>query len=620
MTTRTPNPSWWLAAAVLVAVVAARPLSAQVTFDWATVGDPGNAADTLVMNKGPAADLTTGYGAVGYTYQISKYDVTNSQYTQFLNAVDPAASNTLRVYNTKMSDANANPAGLAYTGGIDRNLAAASGSRYSVKAGQENAPAIWINWASGARFVNWLANGQGSGSTESGVYDMAVFTGNSFATPPARASGATVFLPSENEYYKAAYYDPTKGGTGGYWQYGTRSDTPPSSVAPAGTSNSANLGAGTDGQSAGTLATTMATTGTTFTTSVNYLTNVGAYASAKSYYGLSDVEGLVYNWTEGTRESFGNQLPIARGGSWRYNEGASGAAYRNVYSGAGATSYAWYGFRVAGLPSAPPGITVDVASGTQTQTQAGYALFSGTAPLTKTGAGMLVVDQANTLTGSTTVQQGRLQLANGAALASSRLVPLAGGTVTLSPGLQTTVGGLALNAGGIVDVGSGLVTVAAGLSAADMVAAIITGLGDGTWNGTSGITSSVAAASGGDRTVGWLDNGDGSVSFAFAAAGDTNLDWQVDIIDGANFLAGGKFDTGAPASWNEGDFSYDGIVDILDAAGFLSTGLFDAGAYNSAPGAVAAVPEPTAWSLAAVVGAVCLWRCRRNRSPAVGGP
>ncbi len=616
MTTRTPNPSWWLAAAVLVAVVAARPLPAQVTFDWATVGDPGNAADTLVMNKGPAADSTTGYGSVGYTYQISKYDVTNSQYTQFLNAVDPAASNTLRVYNTKMSDANANPAGLAYTGGIDRNLAAASGSRYSVKAGQENAPAIWISWASGARFVNWLANGQGSGSTESGVYDMSVFTVSpfSFATPPTRATGATIFLPSENEYYKAAYYDPTKSGTGGYWQYGTRSDTPPSSVAPAGTSNSANIGAGTDGQSAGTLATTMATTGSTFDTTVNYLTNVGAYASAKSYYGLFDVEGLVYNWTEGTRESSGNQLPIARGGSWRYNEGATGAAYRNVYSGAGATSYAWYGFRVASLSSAPPGTTVDVASGTQTQTQAGYALFSGTSPLTKTGAGTLVVDQANTLTGSTSVQGGRLQLANGAALAASRLVPLAGGTVTLSPGLQTTLGGLAPNAGGLTDVGNGMVTVASGLAASDMVAAIVTGMGDGTWNGTSGITSSVAAASGGDRTVGWLDNGDGTVTFAFAAAGDTNLDWQVDIIDAANFLAGGKFDSGNPATWNEGDFTYDGVVDILDAASFLSNGLFDAGGYNSSPGSVAAVPEPAGWSLTAVAGAAALWRRRRPRA------
>jgi autotransporter-associated beta strand protein len=608
-----------LAAAMLVAVLAGRPVAAQVTFDWASVGNPGNAPDTLVMTKGAVPDSTTGYGSVGYTYQISKYDVTNAQYVQFLNAVDPAGSNTLRVYNTKMSDASANPAGLAYTGGIDRNLAAGSGAKYSTKAGQENAPAIWINWTSGARFVNWLANGQGSGSTESGVYDMAVFTGNSFATPPARANGATVFLPSEDEYYKAAYYDPTKSGTGGYWQYGTQSDTAPSSVAPAGTSNSANIGAGTDGQSAGTLASTMATTGSTINTSVNYLTSVGAYAAATSYYGLYDLDGLVYNWTEGTRTSFGNQLPIYRGGSWRYNEGASGAAYRNVYSGAGATSYAWYGFRVAGLPSAPPGTTVNVASGTQTQAQAGYALLSGTAPLTKTGAGTLVVNAANTLTGSTTVQQGTLQLANAAALASSKVIPLAGGSVSLTPYLQTTVGGLAPNAGGLVDLGNGLVTVAGGLTPTDLVTAIVAGRGDGSWTGTSGITSSVAAADVAaslPRGVGWLDNGDGSVTAAFAAPGDTNLDWQVDVLDASNFLSFGKFDSGLAATWLEGDFNYDGVVDVLDAADFFGTGLYDAGSYNAPAGAsgIAAVPEPSAWSLAALAGAVLLWRRRTHHA------
>jgi len=265
--------------------------------------------------------------------------------------------------------------------------------------------------------------------------------------------------------------------------------------------------------------------------------------------------------------------------------------------------------------AAPSVITINVATGTQTQTQAGYPLLSGTTPVLKTGAGTLVVNQANTLTGSTTVQGGRLQLADGAALGSSKVVPLAGGTITLTPALQTTVGGLAPNAGGLVDVGNGMVTVAAGLSAADMVTAIVTGMGDGTWNGTSGITSSVAASSGGDRTVGWLDNGDGSVTFAFAAAGDTNLDWQVDIIDAANFLAGGKFDSGTPASWNEGDFTYDGVVDILDAASFLSNGLFDAGPYNAAgqAGAIAAVPEPSSWALLATATGVALAGLRRRR-------
>jgi len=241
--------------------------------------------------------------------------------------------------------------------------------------------------------------------------------------------------------------------------------------------------------------------------------------------------------------------------------------------------------------------------------------LSGTGGLTKAGLGVLELSGTATYTGDTNVAAGTLRLANAAALASSRVVPLAGGTVSLAPYLQTTVGGLAPNAGGLVDLGNGLVTVASGLSATDLVTAIQAGRGDGSWTGTSGITSSVAAASGGDRTVGWLDNGDGSLTVAFAAAGDTNLDWQVDILDAANFLSGGKFDSGTPATWNQGDFTYDGFVDILDAASFLSNGLFDAGVYNPAQGqagTVAAVPEPSSVAILATAGVLVAVAVRRR--------
>ncbi|MFM7205138.1 MAG: hypothetical protein ACKO4T_00495 [Planctomycetaceae bacterium] len=131
----------------------------------------------------------------------------------------------------------------------------------------------------------------------------------------------------------------------------------------------------------------------------------------------------------------------------------------------------------------------------------------------------------------------------------------------------------------------------------------------------------MAAASGGSRTVGWLDNGDGSVTFAFAAAGDTNLDWQVDILDSANFLSSGKLDSGLPASWIEGDFTYDGFVDVLDAAAFLSTGLLDAGPYNPPAGqaGIAAVPEPAGISVVAAAAlAACgrAWMTRRRPTAA----
>ena len=248
--------------------------------------------------------------------------------------------------------------------------------------------------------------------------------------------------------------------------------------------------------------------------------------------------------------------------------------------------------------------------------------LTGTGGLTKIGSGVLEFSGTVTYTGDTNVAAGTLRLANGAALASSRIVTLTGAVVSLTPVLQTTVGGLAPNAGGLTDAGTGFVTVAAGLPVADMLTALLAGRGDGSWTGTSGITSSAAAAdlaASIPRSVGWLDNGDGSVAFAYAAPGDTNLDWAIDILDAANFLAGGKFDSGDPATWLEGDFGYDGIVDILDAADFFATGLFDAGPYNaSSPPAVgvAAVPEPSSAAAVAIAAVAAGWLLRRRDAAA----
>ena len=117
--------------------------------------------------------------------------------------------------------------------------------------------------------------------------------------------------------------------------------------------------------------------------------------------------------------------------------------------------------------------------------------------------------------------------------------------------------------------------------------------------------------------MGWLDNGDGSVSFAFAAPGDTNIDWSVDVLDAGNFLSFGKFDTGLAATWQEGDFTYDGVVDVLDAADFFGTGLYDAGTYNppaDSAGAVAAVPEPSSLALLACLGGMAVAAYGRRRT------
>jgi len=117
------------------------------------------------------------------------------------------------------------------------------------------------------------------------------------------------------------------------------------------------------------------------------------------------------------------------------------------------------------------------------------------------------------------------------------------------------------------------------------------------------------------RAVGWMDNGDGSMTVAYAAQGDTNLDWVVDILDVSNFVSSGKFGTGEPATWMDGDFNYDGVVDIQDVADFSATGLYGGGSYNSAPGVVA-VPEPAVgWLSLGALATVSRRGWRRSPTP-----
>ena len=59
-----------------------------------TVGDPGNATDTRYASPG--------YGSVGHTYNIGKYEVTAAQYTDFLS--HKAKSDPYGLYNTTMAD------------------------------------------------------------------------------------------------------------------------------------------------------------------------------------------------------------------------------------------------------------------------------------------------------------------------------------------------------------------------------------------------------------------------------------------------------------------------------------------------------------------------------------
>jgi autotransporter-associated beta strand protein len=226
------------------------------------------------------------------------------------------------------------------------------------------------------------------------------------------------------------------------------------------------------------------------------------------------------------------------------------------------------------------GTIVDVPTG-QTETDA--TVHTGTERIIKQGAGTLVLSGANTHSGGTVVSAGTLIVRNVAALGTGPVEVQAGATLVLDIGTaEVSVASIVLANGGLIDVGAGKLTAATGLSRTALLAAINAAKGDGSWNGTAGIGSSIVASavSGGQfRTLGWLANGGSSFTVAYAAPGDTNLDGVVDIGDVANFVGGGQLDAGTPATWDTGDFNHDGIVDQLDLADLLGASLYDGGSY-----------------------------------------
>jgi len=248
---------------------------------WVTVGDPGNAPDTRVM----ASDRTSGYGAVPYAYRIGKYDVTNAQYATFLNAVAGAADPYLLYYPCMdHSQCYHVGSGIARTG-------SPGNYHYAAQPGRERRPVNYVNLFMAMRFANWMNNGQGHASTETGAYTLTGGTPiptNSLTIH--RNAGARTFLPSENEWYKAAYFDPR---TDKYFLYPSGTDRPMTGALPGAAPNTANC-------DSVTAAHNPANPGLPSTTGwiYNDVTDVGAYRHSVSPNGTFDQGGNVFQWTD----------------------------------------------------------------------------------------------------------------------------------------------------------------------------------------------------------------------------------------------------------------------------------------------------------------------------------
>ena len=322
------SPTLPLAAAAVAAFTLVSNLQAQplVTIETVTVGDAGNAADT------------TGFGAVASEFAIGKYEVTIGQYTTFLNSAASVTSDSyiVNLWSTNMTT-NLNIAGISRSG------AGTFASPYSYSViGSGNRPITYVNWFDAARFANWINNGATNGaSTETGAYTLNGATNGIITTN----AGATWYLPSEDQWYKAAYY---KGGgtNAGYWASPTQSDTAPGNMI-GGATNQANYFNGVYS----------VTQSSSLNTAQNYLTDAGAFSNSASAYGTFDQGGNVGEWNDavigssrGVRGGAWNftaiyMQPIIRGSSFPTDES------RNV------------GFRMASVPEPSTAVLVLIGAG-----------------------------------------------------------------------------------------------------------------------------------------------------------------------------------------------------------------------------------------------------------------
>jgi formylglycine-generating enzyme required for sulfatase activity len=301
-------------------------------------------ATVLVGYAGNSPDPMTGIGVVPYNYRIATYDVTNAQYVEFLNA-KASAADPYALWNLNM-------AGI-YEGAIFRS--GTGPYSYSVKPGYANKPVVYVSWYDAIRFVNWLQNGEGNGDTESGAYSIIGGGSNSGTVvvpdETQRATWAAMnpfhwLLPSENEWYKAAYYN---GSNGTYYTFPFQSNSEPALLAPPGTTNSDDF-----------------TDSFGYTPAYNYdghsshLTDVGAYPNSLSPFGAFDMGGDVNQWNDTAQ---GPSRGVG-GGFWGSSPFSS-ASYALGVNDPTWEGYA-FGFRVAsvgGVPEPSTGLLAALACG-----------------------------------------------------------------------------------------------------------------------------------------------------------------------------------------------------------------------------------------------------------------
>jgi formylglycine-generating enzyme required for sulfatase activity len=312
--------------------------------DFVTIGSPGNAP---WQGNGTPGDYSVGRGEVDYSYRIGRYEVTTAQWCEFMNAALD------RPVNDRIPGVFA-PTQWAAVATTPVN----GGQRFTVPVGRDMLPVGGIDWRTCAIFCNWLCNGKSLQRSAflNGAYDVSTFgyQGSSgiFTDQFTHNPGAAYYIPSLDQWLKAAHYDPNRyaQGQGGWWvssnstngpiPYGppgvnVRISPPPYGPDPNGPLAQANAGWAFE-----------------FPGYDPHSIPLGAYPSTNAW-GLFDTAGGTSEWTEEAIYASG-VFPIHRliaGSAW-----VNGGDDRLYTYGGDFPSIALsdYGFRIAAAVPSPP--------------------------------------------------------------------------------------------------------------------------------------------------------------------------------------------------------------------------------------------------------------------------
>ena len=325
-----------------------------INIETVPVGNPGNVADTEVM----VLDKTTGYGSVGYEYRIGKYEVTAGQYCQFLNAA--AKTDPYGLYYPLMTDSTygsqitQNGVSGNFTYDFSAGTLAAPGS---TAADWENRPVTFVSWYDAAMFANWATSGnihQGAYDTSDAGWGRLKASNYGGLTPHDSAEmdalvstyGRVYVLPTEDEWYKAAFYNPP---TGGYYDYATSSNSMPGHINNSGNFSRTGDGVFVEGGiDPGNYATYDADGYPPFGIPFSR-TEVGEHENSASPYGTFDQGGNAWEWNEAVVYDYSRGL---RGGSFGHDGFYLRSAKRIFDVSFAQPSGEWgsFGFRVVVIP------------------------------------------------------------------------------------------------------------------------------------------------------------------------------------------------------------------------------------------------------------------------------